>query len=210
MPKETLSSTIAQRLVRLRKTAGLTRKEIEIKYGIKNPSLRSWEIGTRTLKRRNAETLASIFKNHGINCTVEWLLEGNGTDPLEVASQATEEAYILKEIYRFESFHKDSTVLCVSDDYMAPWLRKGDFVGGVFKKQLNQESFVGRICIVKTREFGTQIRLVKEGENKQHYNLISFSGKGDILNAKIEAAAVIIFFRGVEGQELAITSKNPL
>lgn len=198
MPKMTPSEMIAERLVNLRKAAGLTRKDIESRYGIKSPSLRSWEIGSRTLKKKNAEILASAFKEYGIDCSVDWLLEGKGPNPLETAAQSTEYAYVLKEKYRFESFYKNSVIISVDDDYMTPWIRKGDLVGGVFIEPKDAENFINQVCIVKTREFGTQIRLVQKTANKKLYDLISFSKKGEILNAEIEAAAVVIFFRRLE------------
>lgn len=191
----TSPEAIAQRLTNLRTAAGLTRKEIEDRHGIRSPSLRSWEMGSRTLKQANAEILSSIFKNYGIICTADWLLKGEGPDPLERAAQSSEEAHILKEIYRFESFYPNSTVLPITDDYMGPWVRKGDHVGGVWQNQPAEETFLDQVCMVKTREFGTQVRLVKKGNDDQLYNLISFSGKGDLLNVALDEVAVVIFLR---------------
>lgn len=197
MNNETGSAqAIAQRLTSLRNATGLTRKEIEIRYGIKSASLRSWEIGTRTLKKRTAEALASIFKKHGIICTADWILTGEGLDPLEASAQSTEEACILKEIYLFQSFYNDdSIVIQAQDHYMTPWIQKGDFVGGVFINQEDTEKFADQVCIVKTCDFGTQIRLVQKTESDKLFNLVSFSSKGNILNVELEAVAVVIFFR---------------
>lgn len=196
MPKDTyIKGSVAERLKNLRNAIGLTRKEIEIIHNVKSPSLISWEKGHRIPKKDKAELLASVFKNHGIPCTVDWILKGKGPDPLEVAAQNPEEAYLLKEVHRFQSFHKNSLIIQVEDQYMSPWINKGDFVGGVFVGLEEIERFVEQVCIVQTRDFGTRIRLVQKSDNDTSYNLISFSNKGDILNVELEAVARIVFLR---------------
>jgi transcriptional regulator with XRE-family HTH domain len=190
------TQAIAQRLTNLRNASGLTRKEVETRYGIKSASLRSWEIGNRTVKKRTAEILAAIFKKHGIICTADWILKGEGLDPLETSAQSTEEACILRQIYLFESFYDDgSIVIQAEDNYMAPWIQKGDFVGGVFINQGDSANFVDQVCIVKTCDFGMQMRLINKTENDKLFNLVSFSNKGNILNVELEAVAVVLFHR---------------
>jgi transcriptional regulator with XRE-family HTH domain len=199
MPKESKSPiTVAQRLKKLRKATGLSRDELAFKHDIKSPSLRSWETGTRTLQKDKAELLASIFKNYGVVCTADWILRGKGEDPLEITSQTTEEAYIIKEIGRFEAYYKNSIVLEVADDYMAPWIRKGDFVGGVLIDPKDEKSFIDQICIVRPRDFGTQVRLIQKANNNKLYNLASFSNKGEILKIELEEVANILFLRRIK------------
>jgi transcriptional regulator with XRE-family HTH domain len=197
----------ALRLYKLRKAAGLSRDALQDRHGIRSPSLRGWETGLRTLKPHKAELFVSVFKNYGINCTADWILYGKGNDPLEARAQTTDEAYILQEIARFESFYKDSTVMEITDDCMAPWIRKGDYVGGIFiVPEMAQECFTDQLCIVRTREFGTQIRLVQRTQKPKLYNLISFSHTGELMNVELEAVAVIIFMR--RQQELIIGKPN--
>lgn len=187
---------IAQRLTNLRNATGLTRKEVETRYGIKSASLRSWEIGARTVKKHIAETLASVFKKHGIICTADWILKGEGLDPLGESAQSTEEACILREIYLFESFYNGNAIVIQAEDhYMTPWIQKGDFVGGVFINQEHIANFVDQVCIVKTCDFGTKIRLIQKTENDKLFNLVSFTNQGNILNIELEAVAIVIFLR---------------
>lgn len=185
---------IAQRLINLRNAAGLSREDVA-KHGIKSPSLRSWEMGHRTIKWRTAEALAAVFNKHGVVCTAEWILRGEGRDPIAIASQFTDEAYILKEIYRFESTYANSIVAQVEDHCMSPWLNKGDFVGGIFLDFEDKEKFVNQVCIVRTKEFGTQIRNVQQTNDAHLYNLVSYSNRGNILNVELEAVAMIVFVR---------------
>ncbi|MBX9804824.1 MAG: helix-turn-helix domain-containing protein [Alphaproteobacteria bacterium] len=209
MPKETKSiPPSALRLYNLRKATGLSRDAIQDRHGIRSPSLRGWETGLRSIKPHKAELFVSIFKTYGINCTTDWILYGKGEDPLEARSQTTDEAYILQEIARFESFYKDSTVMEVTDNCMAPWIRKGDYVGGIFKEpERVQDCFVDQLCIVRTREFGTQIRLVQKTQKSKLYNLISFSHTGELMNVELEAVAVVIFMR--RQQEMITGKPNP-
>jgi transcriptional regulator with XRE-family HTH domain len=182
------------RLLKLRKAAGLTRKDIEIRHGIKSISLRGWETGLRTLQQHKAETLASVFQSYGINCTADWILHGKGIDPLEPAYQATDEANTFQEIAKFKSFYKNSIVIRAPDNCMEPWIKKDDYVGGVFVDPAS-EIFVDHVCIIQTREFGTQIRLVQKTQNRKLYNLISFSHQGELLDIEMEAVATILLLR---------------
>lgn len=196
MPKGPKSVPPASlRLYRLRKATGLTRDELQARHGIRAPTLRGWESGLRTLKRHKVELFIPIFKHYGINCTTDWILYGKGVDPLEARTQTTDEAYILQEIARFESFYQNACVMEVTDNCMAPWLQNGDYVGGIFKEAKEyKDSFLDQVCMVKTREFGTQIRLVQKAKDNL-YNLVSFSHTGELMNVTIEAVAMIIFMR---------------
>ena len=188
-------ASVAERLKVLRNAIGLTRKEMEANHNVKSASLISWEKSHRIPKKDKVELLVSIFKNYGISCTADWILNGNGSNPLEQAAKNPEETYLLQEISRFQSFYKDSLVIEVEDQSMSPWINTGDFVGGVFVDPKEEKIFINQISIVKIRGFGTQIRLVKKSSNDQLYNLTSFSNKGDILNVELEAVARIVFLR---------------
>jgi len=196
MPKDIYpKGSVAIRIKTLRKAVGLSRLELEVNHNVKSPSLVCWENGQRIPKRDKAELLASIFKNYGIPCTVDWILKGKGPDPIEEAAKNPEDAYLLKEVYRFQSFYKDSLVIQAEDHHMAPWVNKGDFVGGIFVDQKEWERFIGQPCIVKVRDLEPQIRLIQKSTLDGSYNLISFSKKGDILNVELETIARIVFLR---------------
>ena len=186
--------TVAERLRSLRAEIGLTRKEVERHHKINMQSLISWEKGHRIPKKDKAQLLAAVFNNYGIPCTVEWILDGDGKNPIDVAAQNPEESYLLQEIYRFQEFHKDSLILEVKDQNMAPWIRKGDFVGGVLIDLKETDKFVGQVCIAKTQDFGTLIRLVEKTKDGA-YDLVSFSKRGNISNVELESVARIVFLR---------------
>jgi len=187
--------TVAERLRSLRAEAGLTRKEIESRHNINSQSLISWEKSHRTPKKDKAELLAAMFNNYGIPCTADWILYGSGKNPLDVVAQNPEESYLLKEIYRFQEFHQNSLIIQVKDQNMAPWINKGDVVGGVLVDLKEIDQFVGQVCIVKTQDFGTLIRLVQRAKDGILYDLVSFSKKGNISNVELESVARIVFLR---------------
>ena len=79
-------ASVAERLKVLRNAIGLTRKEMEANHNVKSTSLISWEKSHRIPKKDKVELLVSIFKNYGISCTADWILNGNGSNPLEQAA----------------------------------------------------------------------------------------------------------------------------
>jgi transcriptional regulator with XRE-family HTH domain len=197
---------VGQRLKALRLATGLSRKAITDQYDIKGPTLVSWEAEKRGLKIENALILVKIYRDYGIDCTIDWLMKGKGINPLENAGQTPEKTFVLREIGRFKAFFPDAVVLELDDDYMAPWICKGDYVGGVYNKDLTDESFVNKPCIVKTHDFGVQARLVELTKDAGFYNLTSYSRKGNISSVKLEAVAPIVFVRKIVNNQSSCDS----
>ena len=190
-----IRQAVGERLVNLRHAAGIGRDTLADHCKIRSPTLRSWEIGARTLQPTSATLLAAAFQNYGLLCTSDWILKEEGINPLTKEAQNSEAAYIAKEKYRFESFHENSKIIRVADNHMSPFVKMGDLVGGIFLKPLETVSFVGEVCIAETSQFGTAVRLVEKNETDGLYNLHSFSGKDNMLGVKLEAVAIVIFMR---------------
>jgi transcriptional regulator with XRE-family HTH domain len=190
-----IRKAVGERLVNLRQAAGIGRDKLAEQCKISGSTLRSWEIGARTLQPATATVLASAFQNYGLLCTASWILKEEGLNPLTKEAQNSEEAYICKEKYRFESFHENAKIIQVKDNGMSPWIKKGDFVGGIFSKPVEALNFVGEVCIVETSQFGMQVRLVEGNKTDGLYNLLSPSGKDNIQGVKLITVATIIFMR---------------
>jgi DNA-binding transcriptional regulator YiaG len=190
-----IRKAVGERLVNLRQTAGIGRDKLAEHCKISSPTLRSWEIGARTLQPTTAAVLASAFQNYGLLCTAGWILKEEGLNPLTKEAQNSEEAYICKEKYRFESFYGEAKIIQVKDNSMSPWIKEGDFAGGIFLKPTEASNFVGEVCIAETSQFGMQVRLVERSEAEGRYNLLSFSGKDNIQGVELTAVATIIFMR---------------
>ena len=72
----------AQRLKRLRKTSGLSRKDFSKKYNISPGTLQNWETARfGGLTEKGANLIISALKCEKIFCTFEWLMyqSGSGT-----------------------------------------------------------------------------------------------------------------------------------
>jgi transcriptional regulator with XRE-family HTH domain len=194
-----IREAVGERLVNLRQAAGVSRDKLADYCKISSPTLRSWEIGARTLQPGTADLLASAFQNYGLLCTSDWILKGNGLNPLTKEAQNSEEAYIAKEKYRFESFYENSKIIRVADNHMSPFVKMGDFVGGICVKPADTPNFVGEVCITETSQHGIAVRLVQKNETDGLYNLLSFSGKDNILGVGLIEVAVVIFMRRRSG-----------
>ncbi len=86
---EGLSSPKARgkRLKFVRKLAGLSRKQLEKKYGISANTVQSWEVAKKGgLTERGAHRILAVIQKEGINCSIEWLLYGTGAPPRPVYS----------------------------------------------------------------------------------------------------------------------------
>ena len=190
-----MTSNLSERLTELRRRTRLSRRDFEFRHNISRDTLRSWENGSRTPDSSKLENLSNIYKSYGLIFSPEWLADGTGYDPLSIETQMSEDIHILKEISIFESFYSKAYVHHVMDDYMSPWISKGDYVGGVFNSEASSNSLIAKICIVKTMDFGPVVREFKQGVEKDLYNLNSYSGSGSLSNVKIESAALLIWLR---------------
>lgn len=168
-----------RRIKMARTLAGLSRKDLEDKYGISMHTLQSWELGRNPLTDKAASKLVEIFHRTGINCSMQWLLEGLGKSPALLESEFTpyppvdqdvsplldKETGIQREIDFFKRNNPNALVIMVSDDTMAPRYSPGDFVGGVqyiIPQKINE--CTGQDCIIETSE-GTFFRRLVQRKN---------------------------------------------
>jgi DNA-binding transcriptional regulator YiaG len=195
---EDQKTTTARRIKMARTLAGISRKDLEDKYGISTHTLQSWELGRNSLSEKAASKLVEIFHSAGVGCSSEWLLKGSGRSPTILASQFTPypaidkdiapllgtENSIQKEIDFFKLNNPNATVIMVSDDTMEPRYSRGDFVGGIqYMNTLNIEDCIGHDCIIEISDGIFFRRLMKR---KNGYALVC-------LNAQTEIEDPIIF-----------------
>ncbi len=71
-----------QRIVKLRRITRLSRRAFGEKHGISPGTLQNWEMDRyQTLTKKAVADLITAFQREGINCSVEWLLHGTGSQP---------------------------------------------------------------------------------------------------------------------------------
>lgn len=168
--KENVSAQ-ASRIRHLRDLLGLTRPEIEARYGIKQTTLSKWELGINKISPSQISRLVQIAQENSITCTKEWLLYGKGEEArtlgshLENPSSITDlkeykNLLLLKEIAAFKNIYKESEVLLVTDESMVPQFTPGDYVGGVRIPIDKLRSHLDSPFIVKTRDSRIRLRRI--------------------------------------------------
>ena len=168
-----------RRIKMTRTLAGISRKDLESKHGISMHTLQSWELGRNPLTEKAASRLVEIFHSTGVNCSMQWLLDGIGKSPALLGSEFTPyptidrdigslldiENTIQREIDFFKNNNPNATVIIVSDDTMEPRYSQGDFVGGIqYNNPQKINECVGHDCIIETSD-GTFFRRLMKRKN---------------------------------------------
>ena len=203
---------IGQRIKTARSLAGISRKDLENKFGISMHTLQSWELGRNPLTEKAAATLIEILHSSGVSCSSQWLLEGIGKSPTlltsdfvpyptfdkEIAPLFAQETSIQKEIEFFKLNNPNAVVTMVSDDAMEPTYSKGDFIGGIQYMEASKiDKCSGHDCIVEIGEGVYFRRLMKR---KDGYALACLNAQTEIdepvvFTKKILAVTPIIWHR---------------
>lgn len=201
-----------RRIKTARSLAGISRKDLESKYGISMHTLQSWELGRNPITEKAASKLVEIFHSTGVSCSAQWLLSGSGKSPSllgsefapypalnkHISSLLTQENAIQKEIEFFKTNNPNAMVVMVSDDTMEPTYNKGDFVGGIqYLNASDIEECVGHDCIVEISE-GIYFRRLMKRQNG--YALVCLNPQTTIedpvlFSKKILSATPVIWHR---------------
>ncbi len=204
-------SARGKRLRTVRSMAGLTRDQVEKKYGLSAYTVQSWEAARAGgLTKRGAERVIPMVRNEGIYCTVDWLLHGVGEPPRPTYLQINpkpepdyvqnEASTIIQELLLFRSLNRDAIDLVVSDDGMDPFYCQGDYVAGkrYFEEMIAR--LVGHNCIVQTDNNLILLRRIKLSKSSGMYNLICLNPDTTIeattlYEQKLVSAAPVIWHR---------------
>ncbi|WP_133139687.1 helix-turn-helix domain-containing protein [Legionella genomosp. 1] len=195
-----------RRIKTARSLAGISRKDLEQKFGISMHTLQSWELGRNPLNEKTASKLVEILHSAGVSCSMQWLLNGSGKSPSlvnsdfvpfpvldkDIAPLLSQESSIQREIEFFKSNNPNAIAMMVSDDTMEPSYSKGDFVGGIkYLNAVDIEKCLGHDCIIEINEGTYFRRLVKRNSG---FALVC-------LNAQTEVEEPVIFTKRI----LAVT-----
>ena len=210
----------ALRLKSVRSLAGLSRKQIELSFGISENTLRMWEQpkgNSRGLTKKGAKRMVEALGNAGIVCTIEWLLSGTGQAPMHYqqlkervieplskiihtpdVAYHQEETLIVHEIELFEKSYPNAVVFRIHDDAMEPFISYGDFVGGYQKPGLSLTDLQDEICIVKLVNDVTLCRKLLKKQDQwgvEKINKLSSSKKNIVYPAEIDYAYAVSWIR---------------
>jgi DNA-binding transcriptional regulator YiaG len=162
-----------ERIRLVREALHFSRKVLSERYSeLSAGTLRKWEEGRfRGLTLKGAEKLQKIFKEEGVEVTLEWLLHGFGQAPsilnkrLLADKLAGLSSHALNhELRVFHQLHKDAISAVVEDDGMAPCLQPGYHVAGTKLSGDDIKKAIGFPSIVHLNKGQTLIRIVEEGK----------------------------------------------
>ncbi|MBN8828919.1 MAG: hypothetical protein J0H68_09450 [Sphingobacteriia bacterium] len=208
-------NTIGGRITFLRRLVGITRPDIEAKYGFKETTLYSYECGRKPITSNGLNKCLTIFRNEGIIVTEEWLKFGQGPDPVINADKTSliigkssssflsnKEIDIVQEIEFFKSIYPDLLFHFVNNAEMSPQFNAGDYIAGSYftnEEYLKEmDSFHNIDCIIVLSS-GEQIfrKIIVDSNKNYSFNCNNPSVAKDpfLYNLTIKKIAPVIFHR---------------
>jgi transcriptional regulator with XRE-family HTH domain len=146
------------------------------RHGISLGTLAKQEANLIILTTKAAERIILALKAEQVDCTVEWLLDGQGEYPflcfqsknLNFVEEKDLSDFVishLKEVEYFKKLNPFGIVTQVTDHVMRPFYEKGDYVGGIFTEG-DFSRFHQEHCIIQKKTEESFVRKVACLENK--------------------------------------------
>jgi len=176
-----------ERLQQLRKLTRLSRSAIERKYNVSASTINSWENPSPTrsgLTEDGARRIIHLFQEELIDCSLNWLLYGEGTPPKrrdetparEHSKTVDHSQFSIKdEVETFIKSHAEAVAFEAKDDSMVPMYLQGDTVAGVRYYAKDIPNLVSKDCIIETRDGRTYFRKLMASTIPNRYNLVSIN-----------------------------------
>lgn len=148
----------AQRLKRLRKTTGMSRKDFSKKHNISPGTLQNWETARfGGLTEKGANLIVSALRCEKIFCTFEWLMYQSGIGPnfehIEPSNlketKNHKQSTPQEDLIVFERLNQNAIHLKIDDNTMFPHFKPRQLVAGTKKTSKQIAHYNGHICIVK-------------------------------------------------------------
>jgi transcriptional regulator with XRE-family HTH domain len=183
---------IGKRLAHLRKMAKLKRDELAKLADVTGTSISLWENAKSSgpMSVRSMQKILGAFKKSGILATEEWLKGGIGDMPQKIIAPILIEnasdfdhltenhlerdtllklaANLSEEIQKFTSISHLSAITKIDHNHFAPFLEKGDFVGGVWQPSTALKE--PKVCIVLL-ENGLNVGYVEKSKKDNLFNI---------------------------------------
>ena len=191
-----------RRIRYLREALRFSRPTFAEKYSFSPRTLENWEEPRgEGITAVGAKKLIEAFKGEGLRVTVEWLLNGKGTDPIIGYEESTnlfrsqpdnfsDPAIIAKELDLIHKLHSNIIDTIVVDDAMAPFLTPGDYVAGRRLSGSAMEKAIGLLCIAQTSN-GMLVRIIERGIDNSCYTLRCLNPHTTVPNPILENISLI-------------------
>lgn len=200
--QQTPAELIAERGTRLRHlrvALRYSREKLAKKCGVAATSIQAWEIGRYGgLTANGAIKLIEVFRQDGIEVTLDWLLNGMGVDPLKLPAveNLPLTQIISQELRLFHKNNANAVDAIVNDSAMEPWFSPNDLVAGIRKFDDEIDDLIGSPCIVQLANGQILIRLLEEGNKSNCYTLKGINPTtSDLTDINLFSAARIIWHR---------------
>lgn len=177
----------------------------------KESTFKSWEQGRFTgLTTTGALRVIETCQKEGVNCTLEWLLYGKGSEPFKNGTSheplmitRASSSPIAQELLVFHQLHPNAIDIIISDNSMEPVFSKGDCVAGVRYFGEDIKKLIGLNCIIQLPTGEILVRTLQAGDQPDCYTLSCFNSNTGVelsrfKNAGLFSAANIIWIRKPE------------
>lgn len=166
----------AYRLKRLRNLANLSRRDMCTPHSaIQLNTLKGWEVAKYGgLSKTGAQKVIERVKQAGVECSLSWLLHGQGLPPVindlqrhytpstELALPET--ALIMSELELFKQHCPMSLYTEIKDDSLLPYYQPKDWVAGPYSAPI--EACKDAICIIELDSGECLVRKVLIGPDQ--------------------------------------------
>ncbi len=180
MKKLTKQQERGQRIRELRRQGKLSRRAFAERHGLSENTLKAWEQGLQGgLSEKGAKTLVYIFRKEGIQCSVEWLMNGKGL-PIDYATKTDKQVYnnfiagqehLQDELAYYKQRYPSATYLAIDDDGMLPFFAIGDIVAGIMIPRKDFVLAINQVCIIETEHETKLVRRVMPGSKTHCFHL---------------------------------------
>ncbi|MEI8295628.1 MAG: helix-turn-helix transcriptional regulator [Alphaproteobacteria bacterium] len=207
-----------QRLQNLRKKMGLTRAVFSELTGMSSNTLKSLELGSRTISTQKALLYSNVFNSLGVSlgenyyeASFEYLYHGKKPESPELPINDSDDKRIHDEMDFFIA-NPSYMLLEVQDDLMSPYYNPGDVVAG--KKIINKKQFhlyQGCVCIIESASGEKLLRRIIKADNRKitAYILNHNHQSAGVAEEIVEAQYIAQAIRHWHLSELVVISQNP-
>jgi len=204
-------STPGNRLRAIRAFCASSRNEFCDEMGLSESTLKAWENDVARLTKKGAALLVDIFQKHGIYCTEEWLLTGEGFSPLRQSYEASnqnfaEDILVQQEVDNLKRYYRKNIFsFKILDKSMAPQFRVNDWVAGILINEQDLPYFWGEVIIADVDHDGILLRTLERGGQPGLFNLITTNPENaseNLYDVRLKGAYRILWHRRLVGNEL--------
>lgn len=179
---------VGKRLRRLRQIAGLKRKQMAELAEVGETSISVWEHGKSNfeLSQRSINKILDAVKKVGIFCSEDWLRKGVGVPPKIMPNDNSEKIInfikqghfekeitltLEEEIQLFASLHSSNVILKVEHDGMLPIIKSGDYIGGTWYSNFDDNQFEQNIACIVQINGKLDLRNIRKGTKPDLYTI---------------------------------------